>query len=145
MSLNDAYDPDNIFAKIIRGDIPCAKVFEDGEVLSFMDAFPQARGHALVVSKTSRARNLLDVEPQALASTILGVQRVARAIRSALKPDGLIVTQFNGAAAGQTVFHLHFHIIPRWSDQRLVGHGQAGMADMTELQALARLIAADIA
>lgn len=145
MSLEDAYDPDNIFAKIIRGDIPCAKVFEDGEVLSFMDAFPQARGHTLVVSKTSHARNLLDVEPQALTETILGVQRVARAIRSALKPDGLIVTQFNGSAAGQTVFHLHFHIIPRWTDQGLVGHGQAGMADMAELQAIAKRIAADIA
>ncbi len=145
MSLDDDYDPNNIFARIIRGEAPCAKVFEDGEVFSFMDAFPQARGHTLVVSKLSRARNLLDVDPLELKSVILGVQRIARAIRSALKPDGLIVTQFNGAAAGQTVFHLHFHIIPRWTNETLAAHGGTGSANQDELKTLAKLIAADIA
>jgi histidine triad (HIT) family protein len=145
MSLDDVYDRQNIFAKIIRGEIPCAKVFEDGEVLAFMDAFPQGRGHTLVISKTAEASNLLDVDPASLTSVTLGVQRVARAIRSALHPDGLVITQFNGAAAGQTVFHLHFHIIPRWDGLGLTGHGRAGMAEMADLQATAKLIAADIA
>jgi histidine triad (HIT) family protein len=144
MSLHDVYDRQNIFAKIIRGEIPCAKVFEDGEVFAFMDAFPQAKGHTLVISKIAEARNLLDVDPASLCSVILGVQRVARAIRSALNPDGLIITQFNGAAAGQTVFHLHFHIIPRWDGVGLTGHGQAGIADITELQAIAKTIAENI-
>jgi histidine triad (HIT) family protein len=144
MSLDDVYDRQNIFAKIIRGEIPCAKVFEDGETLAFMDAFPQAKGHTLVISKIAEASNLLDVDPPSLTSIILGVQRVARALRSALHPDGLIITQFNGAAAGQTVFHLHFHIIPRWDSIGLVGHGQAGMADLADLQAIAKQIAAAI-
>jgi histidine triad (HIT) family protein len=144
MSLHDVYDRQNIFAKIIRGEIPCAKVFEDGEVFAFMDAFPQARGHTLVISKVAEARNLLDVDPAALCNVILGVQRVARAIRSALNPDGLIVTQFNGAAAGQTVFHLHFHIIPRWNGVTLGAHGGSGMADIADLKETAKQIAQNI-
>ena len=110
-----------------------------------MAAHPQARGHTLVISKTSQARNLLDVEPADLESLILGVQRVARAVRAALKPDGILVTQFNGAPAGQTVFHLHFHIIPRWEGLALAGHGAAKMADPTELAALAHEIQAMVA
>jgi histidine triad (HIT) family protein len=145
MSLDDVYDRQNIFAKIIRGEIPCAKVFEDGEVLAFMDAFPQTRGHTLVISKTAEASNLLDVDPPSLTSVILGVQRVARAIRSALKPDGLVITQFNGAAAGQTVFHLHFHIIPRWKDVGMDIHGKSDMADIADLQNIAKLITESIA
>ncbi len=144
MSLDGDYDLDNVFARVIRGELPAARVFEDGDVLAFMDLFPQSRGHTLVVSKTSHARNLLDVEPQALTTLMLGVQRVARAVRSALHPDGLVVTQFNGAPAGQTVFHLHVHIIPRWSDLPLKGHVQGGAADADELASLARRIAADI-
>ena len=141
--LDGDYDPDNIFARILRGEVSCARVFEDEHVFAFMDAFPQARGHVLVVSKTSRARNLLDVEPQALERLIAGVQRVARAMRTALEPDGLVVTQFNGAPAGQTVFHLHFHVIPRYEGVPLARHGE-GMADAAELAALAKTIAADI-
>ena len=144
MSLTGDYDPDNIFAKVIRGEAPCAKVFEDGEVFAFMDLFPQSQGHALVVSKTSKARNLLDVEPRDLGTLILGVQRVSRAISSALKPDGLVISQFNGAPAGQTVFHLHFHIIPRWQGRSPTDHGQAAMADAAELAELAKAIAAQI-
>lgn len=144
MSLDDVYDRQNIFAKILRGEIPCAKVFEDGEVFAFMDAFPQAKGHTLVISKTAEARNLLDIDPASLTRTILGVQRVARAIRSALHPDGLVVTQFNGAAAGQTVFHLHFHIIPRWEGMTLAPHGHTGMADISKLQDIAKKIAENI-
>ena len=101
--LDGDYDPDNIFAKIVRGDAPAAKVFEDHDTLAFMDVFPQGRGHVLVIHKRAHARNLLDAEPEALEAVILTVQRVARAVRAALKPDGVFVAQFNGKASGQTV------------------------------------------
>lgn len=145
MSLDGEYDEDNVFGKILKGDIPAAKVFEDAHVLAFMDVFPQSRGHVLVISKKSKARNILDVEPPVLSHLMLDVQRVAKAVRAALKPDGVVVTQFNGAAAGQSVFHLHFHIIPRWSGQAPRAHGEGGMADPAELAALAQQIAAEIA
>jgi histidine triad (HIT) family protein len=141
MSIDGAYDDANIFAKILRGDIPSARVYEDDHVLAFMDVFPQARGHTLVISKQSQARNLLEIEPEPLQQLILGVQRVTRAVRAALTPDGIVVTQFNGAPAGQSVFHLHFHIIPRWQGVALRPHGEGGMADGAELAALARQIA----
>ena len=144
MSLDGAYDDDNIFAKICRGEIPAARIFEDDEVLAFMDAFPQSRGHCLVISKTSRARNLLDAEAATLDRLIGAVQKLARAVRAALHPDGIVVTQFNGAPAGQTIYHLHFHIIPRWEGVALKGHGVGGMADPAELKALAEQIAAQI-
>jgi histidine triad (HIT) family protein len=144
MSLDGAYDDGNIFAKILRGEAPAAKVFEDDQVFAFMDVFPQARGHVLVISKESKARNLLEVEPQALEHLILGVQRVARAVRAALKPDAIAVMQFNGAVSGQSVFHLHFHIVPRWSGVALKPHGEGGMADAAELAILAKSIAAMI-
>ena len=144
MSLDGEYDRDNIFARILRGELPCAKVYEDADVFAFMDLFPQSPGHLLVVSKASQARNLLDVEPQALQALILGVQRLARAVRAALQPDGLVVTQFNGATAGQSVFHLHFHILPRFEAQPVKGHAQGGPADAEELAALAQRIAAEI-
>jgi histidine triad (HIT) family protein len=144
MSLDGAYDDANIFAKILRGEMPSERVFEDHDVLAFMDVFPQSRGHTLVISKHSQARNLLDIEPEPLEKLILGVQRVTRAVRAALNPDGVMVAQFNGAPAGQTVFHLHFHIIPRWIDSPLRPHGQGGMADPAELATLAHQIAAKI-
>lgn len=141
MSLDGQYDPDNIFAKIVRREIPSAIIYEDDETLAFMDVFPQSRGHCLVISKTSKARNLMDVEPGALTTMILAVQKLTRAVREALQPDGIVVTQFNGAPAGQTIFHLHFHIIPRWADQPLGRHAGGGMADAEELKALAQQIA----
>ena len=144
MSLDGTYDAGNIFAKILRGEAPAARVFEDDHVLSFMDVFPQAKGHTLVIPKHSAARNLLDEEPQVLSTVILGVQRVARAVRAALDPDGLAITQFNGAAAGQTVHHLHFHIIPRWEGVALGRHAGGAMADPAELKTLAEQIAAKI-
>ncbi len=143
MSLDGAYDDANIFARIVRGEIPCAKVYEDDKVMAFMDAFPQVRGHTLVVHKHSQARNLLDIEPQPLSELIWGVQKIARALRKALKPDGLVVTQFNGAPAGQTIFHLHFHILPRWEGEPLGAHGR-GQAEPGELQRLAREIGAAV-
>jgi histidine triad (HIT) family protein len=144
MSIDGDYDPDNIFAKVVRGEAPAAKVFEDAEILAFLDLFPQSRGHTLVISKTSTARNILDVDPGDLCVLMTGVQRVAKAVRAALQPDGLIVTQFNGAPAGQTVFHLHVHIIPRWENMPMAAHGGARMADTVELATLAKTIAAQI-
>lgn len=144
MSLDGTYDADNIFAKILRGDMPAVRVFEDDHVMAFMDVFPQAKGHTLVIPKHSTARNFLEEAPELIGPLMLGVQRVARAVRSALKPDGLVITQFNGATAGQTVFHLHFHIIPRWEGVPLGRHAE-GMADMEELKELAEQISAKIA
>ncbi|OMG58247.1 MULTISPECIES: HIT family protein [Brevundimonas] len=142
MSLHGAYDPDNIFAKILRGDMPSVKVWEDDDVLAFMDVFPQSEGHVLVVSKTSTARNILEIEPETLAKLTSAVQRTARAVEKALKPEGLSLMQFNGDAGGQTVFHLHFHIVPRWADRPMKGHGHAPMADAEQLKILAQKIAA---
>jgi histidine triad (HIT) family protein len=141
MSLEGAYDADNIFAKIVRGEMPAARVFEDDDTLAFMDVFPQARGHALVIHKHAQARNLLDIAPAPLQALILTVQRVTRAVLAALQPDGIMVSQFNGAAAGQTVFHLHVHIIPRWDGVALGRHAGASMADPADLSDLARRIA----
>ncbi|MBO9544217.1 HIT family protein [Caulobacter sp.] len=142
MSLDGRYDADNIFAKLIRGEIPSVKVFEDDKVLAFMDVFPQSPGHALVISKLSQARNLLEVEPQVLADLIAATQKLTKAVVSALKPDGVVVTQFNGAPAGQTIFHLHFHVIPRYEGAALGRHGEGGMADVEELKVLAAKISA---
>ena len=143
MSLTGAYESSNIFAKIIRGEMPAAKVFEDDHTLAFMDVFPQAKGHTLVIPKQSDARNILDVDPQVLGRLILTVQRVTRAVERAFQPDGIMVSQFNGAPAGQTVYHLHFHIIPRWDGVALGRHG-TGMADPAELAALAHAIASNL-
>lgn len=142
MSLHGAYDPDNIFARILRGEIPSVTVWEDDHVRVFMDVFPQSEGHCLVIAKGSTARTILKIEPEALARVAAAVQRTARAVDKALKPDGLSVMQFNGEAGGQTVFHLHFHVIPRWADQPMKGHGHAPMAEAATLRALADRIAA---
>lgn len=145
MSLDGDYDSDNIFAKIVRGEAPAAKVYEDHDTLAFMDAFPQGRGHVLVVHKRAHARNLMDADPHDLHAVIDTVQRLTLAVRAALKPDGVFVAQFNGAAAGQSVFHLHFHVIPRWEGTPLGRHGAGGMADTAELTKLAEEIAREIA
>ena len=144
MSLDGPYDPANVFARVLRGELPAHKVWEDDVVLAFMDLFPQSRGHVLVISKASRARNLLEVSPEHLQGLMLGVQRTARAVRAALQPDGIVVTQFNGAAAGQTVFHLHVHVIPRWEGEPLQRHAGGAPADAAELAALARAIGAQL-
>jgi len=144
MTLYAPYDPDNIFAKILRGEIPSVKVWEDDNVLVFMDVFPQSEGHVLIISKTSTARTLLEMEPEALARVTAATQRTAKAIEKALKPDGFSVFQYNGEAGGQTVFHLHFHIVPRWSGRPMKGHGHAPMADAAVLRGLADRIAAEL-
>lgn len=144
MTLNAPYDPDNIFARILRGEIPSVKVWEDDHVLAFMDVFPQSEGHVLIVSKTSTARTLLDIEPEVLARLTEATRRTARAVVKALRPEGFQIMQFNGEAGGQTVFHLHFHIVPRWSDRPMKGHGHAPMAEPETLRALADRIAAEL-
>lgn len=112
--MTPAYDPDNIFAKILRGEAPCARLFEDDVSLAFMDIMPRADGHALIIPKTP-ARNLLDIAPDALARLMPSVQRLAAAVMTGLSAEGISVMQFNETAGGQVVFHLHFHILPRWS------------------------------
>jgi len=141
MSLHGPYDDNNLFAKILRGEIPAVKVIEDDEVLAFMDIFPQSRGHLLVVPKSVRARNFLELPADKVAPLMNSVHRLAIAVDKALKPDGITVTQFNGEPAGQTVFHLHFHIIPRYEGVRLAGHGHGNRADIADLQQIAAQIA----
>ncbi|MGY6533096.1 HIT family protein [Glycocaulis sp.] len=141
MSLEGRYDDQNIFAKIIRGDAPAVKLFEDADILAIMDVFPQAPGHVLVIPKEP-ARNLLELSPEAAAKAIATVQTIAAAVRKALEPDGIFIAQFNGAPAGQTVFHIHFHIIPRREGVEIAGHGKAQMADMAELEQIAGKIRA---
>lgn len=143
MSLDGTYDANNIFARILRGEMPSVRVYEDDHVLAFMDVFPQAKGHTLVIPKHSTARNFLEETPENIGPLVLGVQRVAKAVRAALNPDGLVITQFNGAVSGQTVYHLHFHIIPRWEGVPLGRHGE-GMADVEDLKELAAQISAMI-
>ena len=106
------YDTSNIFAKILRGEIPCHKVYEDEHTLAFMDVMPQADGHTLVIPKMP-SRNLLDADPRALGALMASVQKVATAAKQAFGAEGVLIQQFNEPAAGQTVFHLHFHVLPR--------------------------------
>lgn len=140
MTLHADYDPNNIFAKILSGEMPSVKVFEDDVALAFMDVFPQAEGHTLVIPKQVEARNLLDMPTEKLGAYMQRVQAVARAVEKALSPDGVVVSQFNGAPAGQTVFHLHFHIIPRWQGDSMHGHASGKMAEVETLEALAQKI-----
>ena len=135
-----AYDDTNIFAKMLRGEIPAHKVYEDADVLATMDIFPQSRGHTLVIPKAP-SRNLLDADPAVISRVIPAVQRIGRAVVSATKADGLKLVQYNEAPAGQSVFHLHFHLIPVYEGKPVGVHGQ-GRADDVELAALAREIAA---
>ena len=115
------YDTNNIFAKILRGELPAHKVYEDADTLAFMDIMPRCEGHTLVIPKTP-SRNILDADPETLARLLPVVQKVAVAAKEAFEADGVTVIQFNEPAAGQTVYHLHFHIIPRIEGQPLKPH-----------------------
>jgi histidine triad (HIT) family protein len=107
------YDPANVFARILRGELPSERVYEDEHTLAFMDVMPRADGHVLVIPKNP-ARNLLDAAPEDLARAIATVQKVARAVKAGMKADGITLQQFNERAGGQVVFHLHFHVLPRF-------------------------------
>ncbi|MEO1251150.1 MAG: HIT family protein [Pseudomonadota bacterium] len=144
MSLETTYDPENIFAKIIRGDMPCVKLWEDDEILAFMDVFPQSKGHCLVVPKSAQATNLFDIDRASLETMIVAVQRTARALKDALAPDGVRIAQFNGAPAGQSVFHIHFHIIPAYEGAPLARHGESGPANAEDLEPIAAAIRAKL-
>ncbi len=113
-----AYDNDNIFARILRGEIPCHEVWQDETAFAFMDIHPMTPGHLLVLPKAP-SRNMLDADPADLSALIVAVQRIARAAKAAFDCDGVTIHQFNEAAAGQSVFHLHFHVLPRWDGQPL--------------------------
>jgi histidine triad (HIT) family protein len=145
MSLDGTYDGSNVFARILRHELPCAKVYETDTTLAFLDISPQSTGHTLVISKWSQARNILEVEPEALCQVMGTVQHVARALRRVLAPDGLHIAQFNGGDTGQSVFHLHFHIVPRWKNRPLgiLQYYEPGApADAANQQTLAQQIAA---
>lgn len=119
--LTKIYDDNNVFAKILRNEIPSAKVFENDDVLVFMDAMPQTTGHSLVIPKNP-SRNLLDADPETLSKLIQTVQIVAKAAKSAFNADGISIMQFNETAGGQSVFHLHFHVLPRFDGVALKPH-----------------------
>ena len=138
-----AYDPDNLFMRIIRGELPCVKVYEDEDVLAFMDIMPQSEGHTLVVPKVA-GESLMDTPPASVAASVAVVQRIATAARQAFGCPGVMVAQFNGAAAGQTVYHLHFHVIPRWLDRPFAMHAR-DRADPVDLESAARKLRAALA
>jgi histidine triad (HIT) family protein len=112
--LTPIYDPNNIFAKILRGEAPCVRIYEDEVSFAFMDVMPRAEGHTLVIPKVP-ARNLFDIQPEDLARFMPSVQKVAHAVRDGMKAEGITLQQFNEEAGGQQVFHLHFHVLPRWT------------------------------
>jgi histidine triad (HIT) family protein len=138
-----AYDDTNVFARILRGELPCHKVYEDDAALAFMDIMPRGPGHALVIPK-SPARNILDIAPDDLAALIRVVQKVAQAARTAFGADGITLQQFSEAAGGQEVFHLHFHVVPRFDGVPLKPPHKTMEAPET-LQANARKLAAVLA
>ena len=136
------YDPDNIFAKILRGELPAHKVYEDEHTLAFMDIMPQVDGHTLVIPKAA-GQDLFDLPDDALRHTISTTKRVAAAVKRAFAAEGVMIAQLSGAAAGQTVFHLHFHILPRNAGIELSLHARQ-MADQDQLAAHAAQIRAEL-
>ena len=142
MQLDDAYDDNNIFAKILRGDMPCIKVYEDDATLAFMDIMPQAPGHVPVIPKEA-ATNFLTLSPAAAQATISTAHRLAPAVQRAVNAPGFMLAQLNGSAAGQTVPHYHLHIIPRQNGLEMALHARE-MADMDALSELAEKIRAEL-
>jgi histidine triad (HIT) family protein len=135
-----AYDNNNIFAKILRGEIPCVKVYEDAKTLAFMDVMPESDGHVLVVPKEP-AENVLDLSADGMAAMMATTQRIAKAVDKALAPDGILLKQYNRAPAGQSIFHVHFHVVPRWEGVELAPHGKE-MVPASALEPIAAKIRA---
>jgi histidine triad (HIT) family protein len=133
-----AYDENNVFAKVLKGELPCHKIYEDADTLAFLDIMPRTQGHALVVTK-EKARDLFDVSPKTLARLMEVVQTLAPKIKDAVGADGVLIQQFNGAAAGQTVFHLHVHIVPIKQGVPVKPHAGV-MEDQAKLAAVAEKI-----
>lgn len=119
-----AYDPTNIFAKILRGEVPAHKVYEDDSTIAILDVMPQSDGHTLIIPKTP-AENLFDLDTGMAEAVMRTGQRLALAVRQAFQPDGITLMQFNGVEAGQTVFHFHLHVVPRYAGQPLRSHGRS--------------------
>lgn len=138
-----SYDTNNIFAKILRGEIPCHRIYEDEATLAFMDVMPQVDGHALVVPKAP-SRNLLDADPATFGPLMVTVQKVANAARQAFGAEGILIKQFNEPAAGQTVFHLHVHVLPCSTGTVFRPHS-GKMADPAVLAKHAEMIRAELA
>lgn len=132
------YDNNNVFAKILRGEIPSVKVFEDEKTLAFMDVMPQAEGHVLVIPKEP-AENILDLSREGASAMMATAQRVAKAVKKSLNAPGIMLAMLNGAPAGQSVFHVHFHIIPRAHGVDLGLHARA-MVDPKSLEPIAAKI-----
>lgn len=135
-----AYDNNNVFAKILRGEIPAVAVYEDANTLAFMDAMPQADGHTLVIPKEN-AQTIFELSKDGAANLIAVTIKIARAVKIGMEAEGVTLTQFNGAAAGQSVPHIHFHILPRWSGTMLRRHG-GSMEDPEKLKRMAEKIKA---
>jgi histidine triad (HIT) family protein len=132
-----AYDSDNIFVKIMRGELPCHKVYEDEHTFVFMDIMPRSNGHALIIPKIG-SRNILDADASDLGNLIRTVQKIARAAMKAFKADGMTVAQFSEPAGGQVIFHTHFHVLPRWEGVELGPSGIRG--DDAKIAENARLL-----
>ena len=135
-----AYDNNNVFAKILRGEIPCVKLYEDDKTLAFMDVMPQAEGHALVIPKEA-AENILDLSAEGAAAMMATTQKIAKAVKKGLNAPGIMLAMLNGAPAGQSVFHIHFHVIPRAAGIDLGLHARA-MVDSKTLEPVAAKIRA---
>jgi histidine triad (HIT) family protein len=133
-----AYDSNNVFAKILRGEIPSVTVFEDAKTLAFMDVMPQTEGHVLVIPKEA-AENIYDLSPDGAAAMMATARKVAAAVRAALGAPGIMLAQLNGAAAGQSVFHVHFHVIPRHAGVDMHLHAR-DMVDAKTLEPIAAKI-----
>lgn len=139
MSLYGDYDTQNVFAKILRGELPCHRVYEDGETLAFLDMFPQSRGHTLIIPKRGQARNLLELDERSIAPIFHCSRMLMGVLVAELEPVGVQLLQFNGGEGGQSVFHVHVHLVPRFSGQSLGLHAQTP-GDPVELeQTAARL------
>ena len=133
-----SYDQNNIFARILRGEIPSVKVYEDDRTLAFMDVMPEADGHVLVVPKEA-VEDILSLSPEGLSAMMATVQKVAKAVDKALSPGGILLKQYNRAPAGQSVFHVHFHIVPRWEGVPMAPHGKV-MVEAAKLEPIAAKI-----
>lgn len=135
-----AYDPNNIFARILRGELPKVTVYEDADTLAFMDIMPSVEGHVLVIPKEA-AESLLDLSPEGAAAVMVTTQKITRAVKTALDVPGVMLVQLNGTAAGQSVPHIHFHVLPRHAGLDLKLHGRA-MVDPKTLEPVAAKIRA---
>lgn len=144
MSLFGNYDTGNVFALILRGELPCHRIYEDDQVLAFLDAFPQSLGHTLIIPKQGQARNLLELDPALVTPLFLCAKSLAQVLVDELQPVGVQMFQFNGGDGGQSVFHVHVHLVPRWQGQPLGLHATTA-GDPMQLAEVAKRLRARVA